>query len=232
MPPSPPSTVTKSTPRCAVGHLLGKLVPEPQFSDRRLDADRQAGSVRDLLDDSRACSSMSRNAVCRDGARRSPYPAGCPGSRAISALILAPGRSPPRPGLAPWLSLTRSRARAPERTRSTNRVEIEVAPLVAAAEVAGADLEDEIAALAVVVGEAALAGVVQQVGELGAAVERLDRAGGRASRSDIAETLTTDAGRKACLRPRGPPRTFARRATRCRAVDRRGGHDTGEGGAA
>ena len=56
-------------------------------------------------------------------------------------------------------------------------VHVEIAVLVAAAEVACADLKDEVAALAVVVGQAALAGVVPEVGDLGGLVDRLDRRG-------------------------------------------------------
>ena len=86
-----------------------------------------------------------------------------------------PGSSPPRPGLAPWeslISIARTGA-SPTRSRSCSRLKRPAR--VAAAEVAGADLEDELAAVAVRGREAALAGVLQAAGELRAAVERLDR---------------------------------------------------------
>ena len=48
---------------------------------------------------------------------------------------------------------------------------------VAAAEVTGADLKDQLPAVACAPAEAALAGVLQAARELGAAIERLDRDG-------------------------------------------------------
>ena len=60
-------------------------------------------------------------------------------------------------------------------------LEVEPTVLVATAEVGRAYLEDEVAALSVVAGEAALAGVVHRAGQLGALVDGLDgRAGERA----------------------------------------------------
>ena len=45
------------------------------------------------------------NAECRDGEMQST-PTGTPRVTAISGLTLAPGKTPPWPGLAPWLSLS------------------------------------------------------------------------------------------------------------------------------
>ena len=45
------------------------------------------------------------NAEWRDGEMQST-PSGTPRVAAISALTLAPGSTPPWPGLAPWLSLS------------------------------------------------------------------------------------------------------------------------------
>src|SRR5690606_9957331 len=53
--------------------------------------------------------------------------------------------------------------------------QVERAALVAAAEVGGADLEDQLATVPVVPRDAALAGVVQGTGHRAAAVDRLDR---------------------------------------------------------
>ena len=60
----------------------------------------------------------------------------------------------------------------------------EAAVRVAAAEIAGADLPDDVAAVFAVVGaEAALAGVMREAAELGALVQRADGVGARARRS-------------------------------------------------
>ena len=44
------------------------------------------------------------NALCADGEMQST-PMGMPRACAISGVTLGPGRTPPWPGLAPWLSL-------------------------------------------------------------------------------------------------------------------------------
>jgi hypothetical protein len=74
-------------------------------------------------------------------------------------------------------------------------LEVEAALLVTATEVGGADLEDEVAALAVVVGEPALARVVQGVHELDPLVERPDgRPGQRAEahRRDVDDRVRSE----------------------------------------
>ena len=104
--------------------------------------------------------STSWNSAWREGLMQS-WPIRMPRIWAISAETFAAGSTPPSPGLAPWLSLI-SRARTgAEATRSLSRARSNAPSLVAAPEVGGADLEDEVAALAVVVREPALAGVVQ-----------------------------------------------------------------------
>ena len=67
------------------------------------------------------------------------------------------------------------RAHLRRRDRIAEALDREPATLVAAAEVAGTDLPDQLAAVAVVVGDAALAGILQRAGEQHAAVDRLDR---------------------------------------------------------
>jgi hypothetical protein len=79
------------------------------------------------------------------------------------------------PGLAPWLSLSSIARTGAEATVSRKRSMLKPPRGVAAAEVAGADLPDQVAALAVVVGDAALAGVLQAPAIATPAVERLDR---------------------------------------------------------
>ena len=90
-------------------------------------------------------------------------PSGMPRMRAISGVIFAAGSTPPRPGFAPCESLISIARTFAERDRlSSEALERELAAVVAAAEVAGADLPDDVAALAVVVGDAAFAGVLQR----------------------------------------------------------------------
>jgi hypothetical protein len=85
---------------------------------------------------------------------------------AISGVILAAGSTPPRPGLAPWLSLISMAAHGRLATSPRKRSSEKLPSRVAAAEVAGADLPDEVAALAVVIRDAALAGVLQRARDL------------------------------------------------------------------
>ena len=63
---------------------------------------------------------MSENSACRDGLMQS-WPIGMPRTSAISGEILAAGSSPPRPGLAPWESLTSMARTGAEATTSFSR---------------------------------------------------------------------------------------------------------------
>ena len=88
-------------------------------------------------------------------------------------MTLAAGSTPPWPGLAPWLSLISIILTCWARRLRGEALRDELAVRVAAAEIAAADLPDEVAAmLAVVAADAAFAGVVGEVAELGALVER------------------------------------------------------------
>ena len=73
-------------------------------------------------------------------------PCGTPRTSAISGVTLAAGSTPPMPGLAPWLSLSETHLTWSWAALSANLRRVEVAVLRAAAEVAGADLPDEVAA--------------------------------------------------------------------------------------
>ena len=118
--------------------------------------------------------SVSANSAWRDGLMQSSPHRRRRGRRRSRPRPWPPGSSPPRPGLAPWLSLT-SRARTGAAGHQVLEPgEVEAALLVPAAEVGGADLEDELAAVAVVGRQAALAGVLEAAGQRGAPVERLD----------------------------------------------------------
>ena len=95
-------------------------------------------------------------------------PFGTPRASAISWVTLAPGSTPPMPGLAPWLSLSETILTWSSAAVSRELVRVEVAVLGAGAEVAAADLPDQVAALAVVRAEPALAGVVGEAARAGA----------------------------------------------------------------
>ena len=64
--------------------------------------------------------STSENSACRDGLMQS-FPSCTPRVAAISADTFGPGRTPPRPGLAPWLSFTSSARTGADATRSFSR---------------------------------------------------------------------------------------------------------------
>ena len=91
-------------------------------------------------------------------------PSRTPRAAAISADTLAAGSTPPRPGLAPWLSLISSARTGAPATQILESLQIEPPFIVAAAEVGGADLEDQLAAMAMMIGDATLSAVVQTAG--------------------------------------------------------------------
>ncbi len=104
-------------------------------------------------------------------------PTGTPRVAAISALTLAAGSTPPCPGLAPCeLDLDHLHLRPRGLRGEAFRIEATLA--IAAAEVAGAELPDKVAATLQVVGrDRALAGVVVETAATGALVEGADRIG-------------------------------------------------------
>ena len=123
------------------------------------------------------------NAVWLAGLMQS-LPSGMPRIAAISGVIFAAGQHAAEAGLRALRELDLDRADLGGGDDLERRAPVENRPLVvAAAEVAGADLPDELAALAVVIGDAALAGVLQRARERDAAVDRLDAAAPTASRS-------------------------------------------------
>ena len=102
-------------------------------------------------------------------------PTGTPRAAAISGVTLAAGRTPPRPGFAPWLSLI-SMARIGARSTWATAASRSKRPSgVPGPEIAGAELVDELGTVEVMVADPALAGVVETVGHPGAPVHGLDR---------------------------------------------------------
>jgi hypothetical protein len=102
------------------------------------------------------------NALCAAGLTQST-PTGTPRAAAISGVTLGPGSTPPWPGLAPWLSLSSIIFTCGSVALATNLLLVEAAVVVAAAEVARADLPDQVAAVhAVVLADRAFTGVVRE----------------------------------------------------------------------
>ena len=100
---------------------------------------------------------------------------GMPRTFAISAVTLAPGKTPPLPGFAPWLSFTSMAFTFADWTVSTKR-SMEKRPVFGArSEVACSKLVNEPGSVSVVIGDAALARVVEGPGSLTSAVDGFDR---------------------------------------------------------
>ena len=169
--------------------------------------------------------------ACRLGDAQST-PTGMPRISAISSVTLTPGSIPPRPGLAPCDSLISIIRTGAPAHRSTSFSRLKMPSLVATAEVRRTDLEDEVAALAVVRRQRALARVLQAASERRALVQRRDRVAARASRSSCRRCSRSTAagtpwpGRAPCRSPwrraAGSPRrsaqcSMARRRRRCAA---------------
>ena len=145
---------------------LASSLPERVLAHRRLDPDREPRGIRDPLDHVEHLVDVAERSVPG-------------GARDVLALPDAPNTSDLRIHLGARQMSAQARLRALaqldlDRAHGAGAdnvdqpVQIEIAVLVAAAEVACADLKDEVAALAVVVRQAALAGVVPEVGDLAA----------------------------------------------------------------
>ena len=152
--------------------------------------------------------STSWNCACRDGEAQS-LPSGMPRMPAISALTFAPGQQAAQTGLGALAELDLDGPDRRARRGGLEPLHAERAVLVAAAEVGGADLEDQVAALPVVVAT----GCPRRCCAGSRPASR------RALRAWIAlpdndpklmpEMFTTDAGRNALARPRAAPITLA-----------------------
>ena len=133
-------------------HRLDDGEEFPRMADAELEADRLAAGELAQLGDEMHHLDRRRKAPWRgrrdavDAHRRRRACA------AISALTLAAGSTPPWPGLAPWLSLISIILTCGSAAVSAKRSGVERAVVVAAAEIAGADLPDDVAAVLAVIG--------------------------------------------------------------------------------
>ena len=136
VPPSPPSMLTKSTPR-----------PRPRAIAATRSSQNSRSPTADLMPTGSpvaSATSSTKSSIestswktrCRLGEAQSS-PAGMPRISAISGADLrAPGSMPPSPGLAPWDSLISIARTGADATRSLSRARSKRPSRVAAAEVA------------------------------------------------------------------------------------------------
>ena len=228
VPPSPPSMVTKSTPLLAVDHLVGEVVPELQVSDRRLDADGQPGLGGQQLDPVEQAVGVGELGVTgrADAVLAHRDPAGGGDLR----RHLGRRQQAAEAGLG---ALGQLDLEGPHRRRRHHVLEpgeVEATVVVPAPEVGRPDLEDQVAAVAVVAGETTLTRVLGAAGKGGATVERLD--GGARQRAEahrrevhhrvLAERARPAAGRAEHLGARHPCLLTGRRRRRRRHPGERG----------
>src|SRR5690606_18020714 len=142
------------------------------FADRRLDADGQTGRLGDALHEVEELRDVAEFAVRRgaDAVEALPHAARV---RDVRRDLHAREHAA-APGLGPLAQLDLDGTDRAARARLDEALQAELAVLVARAEVAGAELIDQLAAVQVMPRDAALPGVVQPAGEPHAAVQRLD----------------------------------------------------------
>ena len=169
-------------------------------------------------------SQRRRERACGAPARRSRRPIGTPRASAISARDLR-RRAARRHGRAwrPGESLISIILTCGSARMSRRSARGEPAVGVAAAEVAAADLPDDVAAdLAVIAAEAAFAGIVREAAELRAFVERADRVGAQraeAHRRDVEQRARIGLRAVAARRRARGSRGRRRRTRRHRMID-------------
>ena len=135
-------------------------------------------------------------------------PISTPRISAISFVILAAGNMPPKPGLAPWLSLI-SMARIEIFRDDIEELRFRRSDHLSrsAAEVTRTDLPDQVAAALVMHRHAAFARVVQGAGHLTASIHRFHRAAAQRSEThgrDVDDRF----GPKGLLAPAMPAQKF------------------------
>ncbi|GAA3530401.1 hypothetical protein GCM10022263_18780 [Nocardioides daeguensis] len=151
--------------------------------------------------------STSRKAVCRDGDEQS-LPSGMPRISAISAVTFAAGSSPPRPGFAPWLSLISSALTGAEAIISFRRGS-EKSPFASRQPKYAVPICRTSPAPLRWYGEMAPSPVLCRHPAAAAPLLIAVIACDDSEPKLIADTLTTESGRNAFARPRGPPSTLA-----------------------
>ncbi len=145
-------------------HAAHEVVPEALLADGGLDPDRQAGRAPRVARRTSSSSSTSENAECAaraDAVARRARRRGCARSPASPSPRQQPADA--RLGALGELDLDRADRRLARCARA-GASRLNRPSRVAAAEVAGADLEDELAAVRWCGREAALAGVLQAAG--------------------------------------------------------------------
>ena len=162
-------------PAAGARHQRDQFVPEPQVADGRLDPDRQPGLVGEHLDEVEQPVDVGELRVPRraDAVHALRHPA----RRGDLRRHLDAGQHTTEPRLGALAELDLQRAHRRRGHRVLEPGEVEAAVLVTAAEVAAADLVDQVAAAAVVGRDAALAAVLQAPRQRRAAVERGDGVG-------------------------------------------------------
>jgi hypothetical protein len=197
----------------AGAHFVGQLLPESQVSDRGLHADGQAGGRCDLLDElghaTHVVERMVR--VGADAVVARPNSA----DRRDLGRHLFPGQHAPFAGLGALRELDLNSAHRRVANGLEQLVEREVALEIAAAEIPGANLVDDVSSVPMVRRQAALAGVVVTAGLQRSAVERLYRVRAQAAEAH-GYVPSSGAGRGA-----GDDRSLGNGGGRCRCGARR-----------
>ena len=155
--------VTKSGPVPVAAMRRLRSSQKAVVADRRLDADRQAGGLGERSTKSSIAVDVVEGGVPGRADAVDAHRDAADGGDLRGHLGAGQHAAEARLGALAELDLD-----GPHRCRLDGvdePVEVEAAVLVAAAEVARADLADEVAAVAVVGRDAALAGVVQAAGE-------------------------------------------------------------------
>ena len=160
-------------PALSVGHLLDQVIPEHQIADRGFDAHRQPGPVGDPLHHIEHLVDAAERRVPRRALHILPL--GYASDARDLGVHLGPGQMPTEPGFRTLAEFELDRAHRRGLHHLAQPVQIETALGVPAAEIAGTDLQHQITALAVMIRQPTLTGVVPATRQLHTAIQRLDR---------------------------------------------------------
>jgi len=181
-------------------HLGRQLVPELHLPHGGLDADRETGRIGDAFDGVDQALHVIERTMARgrvDGDADLDAAGGGDLGGDLAARQYAT-----ETGLRPLAELQLDRLDLGALHRLEHPIDAECAVGVAGPEVAGAELEDERAAVAVMGADAALTGVVRTVGQRRAPVHRLDRSAGQ--RAEAHGRDVHDGGGCVGVRPTAP----------------------------